>query len=167
MQDWTTWPGAVRRAGRLAVRLSGPLGGLSVRPSVRAGGRAVHPSVQAGGRPNTRAACVTLPQCGQGLLPSNIYSLREACLWQNGWIFGKFLNCLWSPPTPFSEKSIAIFPQTGCTSTKFAMKFFRSEMTPPFSKLFSGNSWPKLPKAKKIAMKFFVSEMTFVLFDKR
>ena len=37
------------------------------------------------------------------------------------------------PPAPFSEKILQFFPQTGCTSTKFAMKFFRSEA-------FSGNS---------------------------
>ena len=47
--------------------------------------------------------------------------LREACLPGNGWISRKFPN--------------GLFPQTGCAGTKFAMKFFRSEMTtlpPPF-----------------------------------
>ena len=49
------------------------------------------------------------------------------------------------PPAPFSEKILWFFPQTGCTSTKFAMKFFRSEMTPPLFWSFSGNSWQKKP----------------------
>ena len=46
------------------------------------------------------------------------------------------------PPPPLFRKIILrFFPQTGCAGTKFAMKFFRSEMTPPtpFQK-FSGNS---------------------------
>ena len=51
------------------------VGGPAGCPSVRAVRRSVRPSVRAGGRPNTRAACVTLPQCVQGLLPSNIYGL--------------------------------------------------------------------------------------------
>ena len=46
-------------------------------------------------------------------------SLRE------GRLFQKWMN-FWK----ISER------QTGCAGTKFAMKFFRSEMTPPFSKLF-------------------------------
>ena len=59
-------------------------------------------------------------------------------------------------PAPFSEKILRFFPQTGCTSTKFAMKFFRSEMTPPLFEAFSGNSWPKLPflKQKKLQWNF-------------
>ena len=44
------------------------------------------------------------------------------------------------PSAPFSENYIAIFPQTGCAGTEFAMKFFRSEMiplpSPPLSKFF-------------------------------
>ena len=45
--------------------------------------------------------------------------LREACIYQNRWISGKFPNSLWPPlPGPFSGKNVAIF---------------------------SGNSWPKMP----------------------
>ena len=61
-----------------------------------------------------------------------------------------------APPAPFSENILQFFLQTGCTSTKFAMKFFRSEMTPPLFEAFSGNSWPKLPflKQKKLQWNF-------------
>ena len=57
----------------------------------------------------------------------------------------KFPNGLWPPPPPlFRKKMLRFFFQTGPNCTKFATKFFRSEMTPPLFWRFSGKSWPKL-----------------------
>ena len=84
------------------------------------------------------------------------WRLREACLHQNGWISGKFPNGLWTPPPLFQKIILRFFPQTGCAGTKFAMKFFRSEMTsPPFLKFF----WKFMTKkavsnAKKLQWNF-------------
>ena len=65
------------------------------------------------------------------------------------------------PPPLFRKNSLRFFPQTGCAGTKFAMKFFRSEMTPPFFEVFLEiHDKKSCFKCKKIAMKFFRSEMT-------
>ena len=60
------------RSRRSPAPPSGPLGGPS-GPLGRPAGPLGGPS----GRPNTRAACDTLPQFGQGLEPSNIYGLTS------------------------------------------------------------------------------------------
>ena len=72
------------------------------------------------------------------------------------------------PPAPFSEKNVAIFFQTGPNRTKFATKFFRSEMTPPFFWRFSGKSWPKLAflKQKKTQRNFLDRKWPPPLFRK-
>ena len=77
--------------------------------------------------------------------------------------FSENFRTAFAPPPPplFRKISLRFFPQTGCAGTKFAMKFFRSEMTPPFFEVFLEiHDKKSCFKCKKIAMKFFRSEMT-------
>ena len=74
------------------------------------------------------------------ILPMNE---RETCLLNNGRIsecFRKISERPLTPPPLFRKIILRFFPQTDCAGTKFAMKFFGSEMTPPPFRKFSGNS---------------------------
>ena len=48
----------------------------------------------------------------------------------------KFQTAFEPPTPPFFGKNVAIFSKVMTTSTEFATKFFGSEMTPPYFKVF-------------------------------
>ena len=102
---------------------------------VQAGGTQPWPCLQAGPLPQTP---IVFPVGG------SFSENRSSQWWHEGWgdkgslSIPKWMNFrkiskrpLIPPPPLFQKNSLRFFPQTGCTRTKFAMKFFRWEMTPP------------------------------------
>ena len=82
--------------------------------------------------PNSNAVCCSkvakLFDCYRAGRPASL--LREAYIYQNRWISGKFPNAGRRTPAPFSEKMLRFFFKTGPNRTNFWR--------------FSGKSWPKL-----------------------
>ena len=86
----------------------------------------------------------TLHICEQYFLTNNYISLMA-------WILEKpvstktneflenFRTAFDPPPPLFRKKILQFFSQTGPNRTKFATKFFRSEMTPPLFDVFPEN----------------------------
>ena len=63
-------------------------------------------------------------------------SIREACLCQNGWIFGKFPNGFWPPPPLFRKKYCNFFRKPVAPALNLQWNFSDRKWPPPFSKLF-------------------------------
>ena len=91
--------------------------------------------------------------------PGYLSCIRHPCTNKGSLYFQKAMNFrkiferpLTPPPAPFSEKNVAIFFQTGPNRTKFATKFFRSEMTPSLYDVFPENhdqNWRFFSKKKR------------------
>ena len=102
------------------------------------------------GSPHFHMSTLNVLNVCKGLLQNSIYATKGSPYFPKAMNFRKISERpLTPPPAPFSEKNVAIFFQTGPNRTKFATKFFRSEITsPPFWR-FSGKSWPKLAFLKQ------------------